>query len=93
MAEVARPTHAEIMDAVADVREELRKMKKIQVENADKLDKVVEKQATMTEMVQTWDTFKTGGKVITSFSKFAAAVLVLIALFKTGLVGFWEGGK
>ncbi len=86
MAEVAQPTHAEIMAR-------LDAMGKVQAENAEKLDKVIEKQAAMTEIIQTWDTLKTGGRVITSFSKFAAAVLVLIALFKTGLVGFWEGGK
>jgi len=58
-----------------------------------RLAKIETKQDQTNEILETWQAFKTGGRIITNFAKFTTAILAVILFIKVGLVSLLEGHK
>ena len=63
-----------------------RELKQLEARIDARLSKIEAKQDQTNEILETWQAFKTGGRVITGFAKIATAILSVILFVKLGLV-------
>lgn len=74
-----QPTHAEISQGLKTVDA--------------KIDRLTVRFDELKDLIELQQAIKTGGKVVTWLAKLAAAIVLLIAMTKTGAIAFVEWGS